>query len=502
MSQECNPDDNIALIENDFDQFGTIESVELLQNGINGAYVTFQHDAAAYLAVKLKKWLEDKYSVRPANTWHQPSLTLPEEKASLARPPISVLKKHCFMEIFDRCDIETLINLNEVCPYFSGVLHTHYFRKFHKLTVDIIDDEVTLAIINKNSIEVCSSLALIRKCLKSFGPHINGLIVRWNNSYDVRRQRLIEKMIKYVGKNIRELELDEIHPNELLSLKSMLEPLTALEICDLYRIQKPQYLTNLFPNLSKLTVINGSENIQQLGHLEKLKHLSLYDDNSHIILPIFQNNPQLEVLKLAGGEFNEAIDVITRYLPKLKELTYRCDGDCIEEGAKKLQRLQQLIKLQLKISRCSENIDCIIDSISKCSNLLELYLRNECESQPNQNHLIALSQSLSLLEKAYFKGMKFDGKSIEAFIKHSNRLKELHLHSSCFSENYTVVPITVIKQISQIVRDKNQMFILCVDSHVPSDLPTDGELYMLQFMEKCDEMRCPRRNRFIFKGAT
>lgn len=237
--------------------FETVESAAFLQSTKRHnlettrkdhfeAYVTFVDTESAYLAHNYfnQKHKPTAFSIQPASTWHQPSVT-----------SIEKLNEHCLLHIFKFCDLPTLAQLSETCIKFNEILHRGVFTKFKSFSVyknvkGYVNDW------NKQTPQLYGNLAVIRKILKCIGAYLVEISINWTYSTKAMHiKRLFQTINKYSGVNVRILEigtrgLNLLSETLLQEIQPMLNRIQTLKLSLYSTCNFPLHL--LCPNLEKL----------------------------------------------------------------------------------------------------------------------------------------------------------------------------------------------------------------------------------------------------------
>lgn len=500
-------DDVSTMMRRDFEHFGPIETVELLKNGKNEAYVTYYNDGNAYLATcAFDESKNDKYIVQPADTWHQPKLV--EEENNCFKPsPISILNKHCFLEVFERCGVDTQVNLAQVCPYFDALLHRYCFSKYKKLSIEI-DWDANDAYGRGSEVILTCNLAKIREYLRCIGPYIEKLEIECYSIDNFKFHRLFEKLSQYVGSNIRSIILYlRISTDDMLLLRPILQPITELDVREIIFNGKQLNLSEVCPNLYRLRIAKGLKTIQESDRLPNLKSfINHHFDYPDEVSTFFARNPQIEKLVLCGANFNETMHVIVENLRDLRELSYICQYTNIESGCEQLKYLPNLVKLHLT-SMDTGYSDDIITQIARCRGLRDLNLsifaqRNRIMTIPSHRSFIGLAENLTNLKHFDLSNIELNERTIVAIVRQAERLETFHIHS--FDRAFVATQFSLIEKIFAVTQNKRKTFTLYVDAHVPSDIPS-GDDYCIQYFSVMTDRCCSLLatcNAFVFKGAS
>lgn len=305
------------------------------------AYVTYRNDICAFAAVEnnenqILKKLKCDFKVLTADTWKQPpeqnliveSIILDQDQA-----PIFKLNEDCFEKLFQYLDVDSSINLLEVCKKLNALVSKHGFK-------------------HTRSFEYCLygqvTLSQMRRSLKRIGKQIDRL--RFSSEED--SHRYFEILGRYVGNNVRYFYLDVVGLKEcnITPIKPIFENLTALDIANsYYEIFDFALFQILCPNLIKLKLHFGG--IQRfVNHNKpwpKLRNLTVKSNqcNAYELSEFLEQNPQITTFKLRQSR---SLKQIARYLPNVQRLTIdsqHCKPDDISSS---LITLKSLTKLSIK----------------------------------------------------------------------------------------------------------------------------------------------------------
>lgn len=375
------------------------------------------------------------YYVQPADTWEQPSQQNLQDESMLLdddyAPPISMLNHHCLLKIFRYLDLNSMINLSEVCQLFNTLLHTHCFPRARRFEFDNLDGKTKV------------TLAQMRRILRCIGPYINKLQFQWNDyDHSHRLQRFVEKLGKYVGKNIRHARFVNalFEDNEITALKPILQHLTTLEII----VYNSDYELDIdfqanCPNLQKFKFLQNMQFVKCCKPWPTLQHLSIIG-NEFLVLntfrEFFQQNPQITVLKFTAYHADDVLQIIARHLPNVRKLTILPSfPDISEQNIVYLSSLRNLKKLNLMYLD-DKDIDGILKCLIRFTTLSELKLHlhydgsdDDTHFKPNQKSIISLALDLPNLEKLCLRQMYLLESTVLDLIRFASNLKVFHIHS-------------------------------------------------------------------------
>lgn len=437
---------HVQFIERNLRKFGKIESIEMLPSGKPEAYVTFDNDRSAYLALAHNE-LESRRSIRalniqPADTWEQP---MAQPNAATAAvddnddrmqdddeenaPPFFILNEDCMLEIVKYLDFDSLVNFSEVCKLFHRLLHQHCFPRFR-----------TFAIQNDSS-KVPMPLAKMRRSLMCIGPYVTELSFKWHD-YDHchRLQRFLEKLGQYVGTNIRCLRFRDtlIDEDRIPAIKNILKHLETLEII----VYNPDFdldldYHSLCPNLRKLKLLKNMQFLRCCKPWPKLEHISMVG-NEYMVLNTFRSfiakNPQLTCLKFTAYHADDRLLIVSLNLPNIRKMTILPSFPNL--SASNICYLTGLNLTHLNLMYLDEDdLNGILQCLSRFVGLrvLKLHLLfdggdGDDHYEPNQQALIGLAQDLPHLEKFYTRYIKWKESTIIDFIRFGSQLTVMHIH--------------------------------------------------------------------------
>lgn len=434
--------------------------MELLNNEKFEAYITFIDDKSAAMAYGLMNCENDlkitereylcfkKYIVHIANTWHQPFdvvnekfLERPETKeifnTSATSPAIFNLNEDCLRQVFEYCDIESLMNLSQVCKTFNNLLSlengSSIFRRITTLRL-VID------IFEKDRFGKLMTLGKARKLLRRVGPHVKKLVIRKLDEANV--QRYFEKIKQYVGENICEMEIYDVRLTE--NLVSILQPifhrLSGLKIRIIDNGYEIDFQT-LCPNLTKFKIADIMNIEGSCKYWPKLQYVSLLSD---IILPetlclFIALNPHLRGVKLFHQNFQQ-IQAIANSLTNIEKLEINFKYKQIfAPQLSHLAQLSHLTELTLWNLIGHASVVEILLVLIKFIRLrtLKLHISEDQSHEPSdstvyelkQQTIVALANKLPHLEKLLLFNIKLDKSTVFDIVRLANKLKIFHIHA-------------------------------------------------------------------------
>lgn len=461
-----------------FQTFGEIETIEMLNFGKLEAYITYKSDRSAYKAMSDSKFNCD-YWVVAATTWKQPQQ---DEGAILDKdytPPIFILgQHHCLLKIFDYLDFDSLACSSEVCTLFNKMIHKQYFHQIKSFEFDNNDGKPKV------------TLGQVRRKLKSIGPYIDQLKFAWNPAIDgVVRKSYIKLLGQHVGENIRSAKFEDVYFAEresILTIAPLLKRLTSLEVVAKFHKLMTFALKDdwanmdyqaICPNLTKLKLKTQWKFFRSCKTLPKLEYLSV-DKISfprNTFQPFCQRNPQITTLKLSISRDDGEIEAIAQYLSNIIKLSIEFKDDYyrnIINGSAlgHLITLRNLKKLNFYNVQ-NNDFDGITSHIIPLRTLRELKLimypiDNE---NLNQQSVITIARNLPNLEKFYARGMQLKESTVLEFINLANNVKEIHIHS-CDLEITQAFVLNIVKVLKSSQSNITAPLKLFIDKNESFDL--------------------------------
>lgn len=509
-------------IRKEFENYGNIESVNLLDNNKPEAYVTFFDDKSAAMAYGLMNCENDlkitereylcfkKYIVHIANTWHQP----PEDAINACYaesstdadddnlPPILNLNEDCLRQIFSFCDIDSLINLMQTCKAFNDLLCVESgattFRQF--TTLQLIVD-----VIEKDRFGKLMTVGKARRLLRHVGPFVKKLILKKLD--EANAQRYFEKIAQYVGDNLREMEIYDIRltGNLISALLPIFNRLTELKIriikSDGYEIDFEQ----ICPNLEKFKVA-GIMNIEQsCKHWPQLQYVSLLSDiiSAESFCAFILLNAHLRGVKFFYHSVQQ-IQSIANNLTIVEKLEINCKYkqiSAIQLG--KLSHLSRLTQLTLWNLISQASVVDLLLILKKFNGLRVLKLQISDHDEPldsnvcelTQQTIAALTHNLVHLEKVLLVNINLNESTVHDIVRSTSQLKSLHIHDVHSQWNLSL--ITGIVNIRKSQQQKH-LLKLYLDSNLNVALTKDDHKYLRIYYNKdfgCrhDKIKCYRK---------
>lgn len=487
-------------IRKEFENYGNIESVKLLDNDKAEAYVTFVDDKSAAMAYGLMNCENDlkitereylcfkKYVVHIANTWHQPpedingKVTINAGSTNGTSSAIFNLNEDCLRQIFTFCDIESLINLSQTCKTFNDLLSAENgsttFRRFTtlRLMIDVIE---------KDRFGKLMTLGKARKLLRHVGPYVKKLVIKKLDEANVHRY--FEKIVQYAGENVCEMEIYDIRLTESLIqiVQSIFHRLSELKIRIFHSGCEIDFQT-LCPNLKKLKIA-GIMNIERsCKYWPNLQYISLLSD---IITPdtfcsFISLNPHLKGVKFFHQNFHQ-IQTIVGNLSNVEKLEINCKYKPISSfQLSHLCQLTHLTELTLWNLTGHALVVEILLVLIKFDGLrvLKLHISEDQNEESTvyelkQQTIAALAYKLLHLEKLLIFNMKLDESTVLDIVRSASQLKIFHIHALNINVQWSCSFIAGIVNIRKLQQQKN-LLKLFLDKNLNIALAKDDQRYL------------------------
>lgn len=437
-------DFTIDRIHRHLRKFGEIASIELLPNRELEAYVTFSSDRSAYLAQLQHEFdrearKQQPFHIEPADTWQQPPEHDFQSPRSLKRhqddehePEMFMLNEDCFLHLFKFLNLDSLVNLSEVCEMFHKLLHQHCFPRFKRFEVNNDGDVITMP------------LAKMRRTLRCIGPHIIDLRYK-NNVFAVdnyRKNKFLKTLVQNVGSKVRHaqfLSSSIFDDNRISIIAPILKNLESLEIYDInYDLSYDVDFEALCPNLIELKLKVNMRLDDCCKSWARLQHLTVTNNeylNTMTFMSFIEQNPQLRTLEFDIFDADIRLRTVANHLPELQKLTLdSVDSNLAGWHFVHLSQLQHLTEINL-LTLDYQHLRSIIDSLATFPALrqisLHAYRPDEDEEDGEQDYersLIDLGQRLKHLEEFSMRFVDVTGPSLIDFVRFAGHLKILHLH--------------------------------------------------------------------------
>lgn len=439
------PDFTVDRIRQYLRKFGEIVSIELEVNNELGAYVTFANDRVAYL-VKLQYVYDNEHTkdcdkafpfeIEVASTWLQPSYRSPrqtdtdpnasEHNESMA--DIFKLNEHCLLHLFKFLDLDSMVNMADVCKLFHNLLHRYCFPR---CTQYEIKTGSTL-------------LANARRTLKCIGPHIVDL--KLDNCYvePYLCSQFLNLLVEYIGSNVRRAQFINCYLDFDNKMKMMSPIFKHLEFLSIEERDENSNIDHDFvalcPNVIEFHLKMKSR--LQLCRkpwpsLQRLKLIEIELLRTLNFVSLIHENPQLTELEWHAFEYNVQIPAIADHLPMLQKLTLRAtDSTLAGWNLVSLIKLQHLTEIELQ-SLDEEHLRWCIDCLATFKGLRKISLETDNEiavgeeddeEQDYERSIIDLAKQLPDLQELSIKCIAITHANLVEFSRHAQRLEVLHVH--------------------------------------------------------------------------
>lgn len=431
------------IIENDFKHFGTIKSVEIIDNGKFEANVTFDENRSATMAFlftyyrneHINRTIRKKWFVEPVQTFDEPprkrskmDKNLQEVGKESPSPPIFNLNEDCFEYLFKFLDLDSMANMTTVCKTFNRMLvdknglGNRHFRRFEALKIDT----------SKMTFQKA------RQLLQLIGQYIQRL--HFDSLWRREENKYFDEITKYCKENICELVLKVRQFPLKDDFNSIFPNLLTLEFDTNFDVGNVD-LPMICPNLVKCSTYCDDlrTDYDNFKHWPSLQIVHLLAEGP-IIIPLSRrivNNPQLKELKFDCDDRYQ-IHIIAKNLPNLEKLVIPFDKTSSEiiDSLMLLRQLRHLREITFHVTMAfDEMLERMVDF--KNLRLLELYhdnegpLHDEVPLNDEQN-LINFVERAPLLEHFFLDQTYASLSTVIKVIKSGTQLKTLGL---CCEEN-------------------------------------------------------------------
>ncbi|XP_055306494.1 uncharacterized protein LOC129570795 [Sitodiplosis mosellana] len=420
-------------------KYGGIESIELLPNKEFEAHVTFHSDQSAYL-VQLQHEFDREarkqqpFYIQPADTWEQPTENTNQTANSndiKQTSDIFNLNEDCLLHLFKFLDVDSMVNLSEVCKLFQKLLNQHSFPRIREFKVYNFNDTFSMP------------LAKMRRTLRCIGPYITDLKYTCNIYNDLNRtSRFLETLAQYIGRNIRRAQfLSSLicEDNQILTIAPILRHLESLEIHDVnYDLGNDVDFEVLCPNLIELKLKVNMRLIKCCKPWARLQHLSVLNNeylNTMTFLSFIEQNPRLTSLEFDVFDADIRLRTVADRLTMLQKLTMdSVDSSLGGWNFVHVNRLQHLSEINL-LTLDYQHLRGITDCLATFGGLRKISLhayRPEDEVEDGEmdyeRSLIDLAKRLPHLEEFALRSVAIVENTLVDFIRFASRLQVLHIH--------------------------------------------------------------------------
>lgn len=332
------------------------------------------------------------------------------------------------LQIFNHCNLDTLVELSDTCKLFKEIIHRVKFPKLEKCTIRI---------------RTASDRYMMLKTLRCIGPYVIEMDVKIMDEDDAFLDSYFQMLGRHIGSDVRKLNLNGFHMTmELFEpIKPALKILAELE--NIHFAGHSIELQTLCPVLERLSF--GPFNPCVLSPIPwtslksvSLKYLELDFKTFRAFVVL---NPQLIDLEVAV-EDHSWLKIISKYLPSLEALTvHECSEYYVaKEDMGTLRKLTKLTKLSLPspsndndfFSRRDETEYGLKDFLLYLTRFTEL---REIKFNDNFNHSERVGRSLfkkmanrlSFLEVFHFPLCNPNPRAIIEFVRQAKCLKEIYI---------------------------------------------------------------------------
>lgn len=385
---------------------------------------------------------QQPFSIRPADTWEQPSvLTLQQKNTGQGRNEIPVnyentskmfkLNEDCLLHLFQYLDLDSLVNLSEVCQLFHKLLHRHLFPQIQTFELKNLHDIIKMP------------LSKLRRTLRCIGSHIVDLKYTCNIYGDLSlSSRFLETIAQHVGRNLRRAKfLDSLICNreQIAIIAPILGNLESLEINDLnHDFDYDVDFEELCPNLIELKLKINMRLMRCCKPWSRLQRLSITNNeylNTFTFLSIIEQNPQLTCLEFDIFDPEIRLRAIANHLPMLQKLTLEAVNANL--GAwhfvhlDRLEHLSEINLLTLEYEHLRGIFDCLATFVGLRRISVHAFRPEEEEEDGEQDYersLIDLARGLPHLEYFAVRSIAMTENTLVELIRIAIALKTLHVH--------------------------------------------------------------------------
>lgn len=421
-------------------KYGAIESIVLLPNNELEAHVTFCSDQSAYL-VQLQHEFDREarkqqpFHIQPADTWEQPTENIdqPANQSNDIKQTAEIfnLNEDCFLYLFKFLDLDSMVNLSEVCKMFQALLNQHCFPRVREFKVYNFNDTFSMP------------LAKMRRTLRCIGPYITDLKYTCNIYNDLNRtSRFMEALVQYIGPNIRRAQFFSsliCENNQILIIAPILRNLESLEIHDInYDLDNDVDFEELCPNLIELKLKMNMRLIKCCKPWARLQHLSVMNNeylNTMTFLSFIEQNPRLTTLEFDIFDAELRLRTVADHLTMLQKLTMdSVDSNLGGWNFIHISRLQHLTEISL-LTLDYQHLRGISDCLATFGGLRKISLHayrpeNEVEDgeMDYERSFEDFAKQLPHLEEFALRSVAIVENTLINFIRYARRLKVLHIH--------------------------------------------------------------------------
>lgn len=338
--------------------------------------------------------------------------------ASTARTNLYDISDDSLIEIFQKCDIETLMSLIDTCKRFKTIIKKYIFPKWNEFELEI--DSVVKH--NKSG-----------RIIKNIGIHLKRLTVvsyldlKCLNPVEVEYvAELFKEISKWTGDNLRWFKIGEKEISEL-----WFQALTPVfERAETVILHIPNSRHDFCPVLqnTKHLMIEGDNG----APISPIRPISSLESLSVPFLPLEEFevvgvSRQLKRLKL-DITFQIQISAISKRFPKLEELVIYPSRHL---NFSELQNLKNLTKLRLHVNAIDskETLQQLRLMVDLRSVKLEFTENRRARIPQYTEELIAIARNIKYLEEFSISNTSIDENDILDFVKIAENLKIFHIHN-------------------------------------------------------------------------
>lgn len=367
-------------------------------------------------------------------------------------PPIFKLNEDCFEELFQYLDIDSLMNLLEVCKPLNTLVCKRGFKHIKSFEYNNAKDKPK------------ATLAQMRRILKCIGEHIDDLQFTW----DDHTQRFYEILGKYVGTNIRSafFVINQLDERDVIAIRSIPENLTSLglymEKCE----EHVDLIRSMCPNLKEVELSSIAMSVDCCKPWPQIQSIATVFFAPEILRTYLQRNQQITNLKFHILFNREYLKIVATHLRNVERLSVNSRHGMFEhvtgESLLPLISLHNLVEISLHFLNY-HNLYDIFDCLKQFSTLRELQLRsdglmNTADTKRIQQPIITLAQQLFHLERCAFFEIDLMSSTALEFIRFASNLKELHIN--CCSFKITQEFVLEVVEVLKSTRPQNDKALL------------------------------------------
>lgn len=429
--------------------------MEILSDKDVEAHVTFVSDRSAYLMLlqhefDKKMYKSQPFDIEPADSWHQPPETINQEQESTrdmdveeSTPEIFKLNEDCLLHVFRFLDLDSLVNVANVCKMFSRLSLQHCFPRIRKYAV-------------RNDDDPDFTLARLRRTMLCIGSHITEL------SYDVEydeddgpghTSKFLRVIAQNVGSNIRRARLafNLDKDNRTQTLAPILRELESLEIED--RDEGSSYdidFQTLCPKLIEFTVNMDMPMVASCKPWPSLRSLSVKNNmwmTTTTLISFIKQNPQLTCLEFAIDRSNKTLLIlaVTKYLSRFQKLTIvnTVNESFFGRNFTSLSNLPLLREINLE-KLATNSLKSILNHLPTFTNLRKISLScswcADADTEDYAHSLVGLAKKLPLLEELKLERITIDEDTVVEIISIAHQLKALNIQDCRLTISDETIP--------------------------------------------------------------